>query len=486
MHSGRSALLVLISAAAVSFVITGGKAEAKSLSSSLPSAGVSYTLSGNGVTLRDVEEELKAVTATASTAVYISESVYTDEAGSASSDIQSSDQAVTADETAASEAGTTTVTQESQTASSETSDTSSADAASGETVKENAGTAVSNILTTNLSENQQKAIDEIRKLVDNAENSLSNTSATDSTSASDAGTSTEKSGTSETTVEGIADDKLAVSTADDFVNIRKEPSTDSEVLGKLYSNAVAQILEETDDGWCKIQSGDVTGYVKKEFVTTGEKAKEIAEETSTLVATVTTETLRVRAAADMESDVITLVPQGEKLDIISETDGWIEVNTSDGQGFISADFADVENEYVEAESKEAEEARITSESTSSGSASGSSLGQKVANYALQFVGNPYVWGGTSLTNGADCSGFVLSVFAHFGYKMPHNDAADRSMGTAVDGIANAQPGDVVCYYGHVGIYIGGGQIVNASNPTNGIRVNSASYRQIVAIRRIAE
>ncbi len=452
MHSGRSALLVLISAAAVSFVITGGKAEAKSLSSSLPSAGVSYTLSGNGVTLRDVEEELKAVTATASTAVYTSESVYTDEAGSESSDIQNSDQAVTADET----------------------------------VKEDAGTAVSDILTTNLSENQQKAIDETKKLVEDAGNSSGNTSATESTSASDTGSSTEKSGTSETTVEGIADDKLAVSTADDFVNIRKEPNTDSEVLGKLYSNAVAQILEETDDGWCKIKSGDVTGYVKKEFVTTGEKAKEIAEETSTLVATVTTETLRVRAAADMESDVITLVPQGEKLDIISETDGWIEVNTSDGQGFISADFADVENEYVEAESKEAEEARITSESASSGSASGSSLGQKVANYALQFVGNPYVWGGTSLTNGADCSGFVLSVFAHFGYTMPHNDAADRSMGTAVDGLANAQPGDVVCYYGHVGIYIGVGQIVNASNPTNGIRVNSASYRQIVAIRRIAE
>ena len=452
MHSGRSALLVLISAAAVSFVITGGKAEAKSLSSSLPSAGVSYTLSGNGVTLRDVEEELKAVTATASTAVYTSESVYTDEAGSESSDIQNSDQAVTADET----------------------------------VKEDAGTAVSDILTTNLSENQQKAIDETKKLVEDAGNSSGNTSATESTSASDTGSSTEKSGTSETIVEGIADDKLAVSTADDFVNIRKEPNTDSEVLGKLYSNAVAQILEETDDGWCKIKSGDVTGYVKKEFVTTGEKAKEIAEETSTLVATVTTETLRVRAAADMESDVITLVPQGEKLDIISETDGWIEVNTSDGQGFISADFADVENEYVEAESKEAEEARITSESASSGSASGSSLGQKVANYALQFVGNPYVWGGTSLTNGADCSGFVLSVFAHFGYTMPHNDAADRSMGTAVDGLANAQPGDVVCYYGHVGIYIGGGQIVNASNPTNGIRVNSASYRQIVAIRRIAQ
>lgn len=311
---------------------------------------------------------------------------------------------------------------------------------------------------------------------------------------------------------------LVASTASDFVYIRKEASQDSEILGKLYSNSVGEILAEADEnGWIKIKSGDVTGYVKKDYVAEGSKAQEIADNVSKKQATVTTTTLRVRAAADPESDVISLIGKGEQLDIIKEENGWYKVNTADGEGYISADFADVEQIYpeavsIETERKEQEEKEAkekaeqeakqkstsqkssasgstkssgsTASSKSSGSTSGSSQGQAVVNYAMQFIGNPYVWGGSSLTNGTDCSGFTMSVYSHFGVSLPHYDGAQRSCGTAVSSLAEAQPGDLICYYGHVGIYIGNGQIVHASNPRTGITTGSATYRQIAAIRRI--
>lgn len=110
-------------------------------------------------------------------------------------------------------------------------------------------------------------------------------------------------------------------------------------------------------------------------------------------------------------------------------------------------------------------------------------GSAVVSYACQFVGNPYVWGGTSLTNGADCSGFVMSVFAHFGISLPHSSAAMQGCGQAVS-YANAQPGDLICYSGHVGIYMGGGSIVHAQSTAVGITTSSATYRTIVAVRRV--
>ena len=127
----------------------------------------------------------------------------------------------------------------------------------------------------------------------------------------------------------------------------------------------------------------------------------------------------------------------------------------------------------------------TSTSTSTGN---SSLGSTIANYACQFIGNPYVYGGTSLTNGCDCSGFVMQVYAHFGYSLPHSSSAMRSVGRAVGSLSEAQPGDILCYSGHVGIYVGGGTMVNASNskpyPAGGIKYTNASYRTILAIRRL--
>lgn len=117
------------------------------------------------------------------------------------------------------------------------------------------------------------------------------------------------------------------------------------------------------------------------------------------------------------------------------------------------------------------------------STGGSATGQQIASYACQFVGNPYVSGGTSLTNGADCSGFTYRVYSDFGYSIPRTSYAQRNVGTGVD-YANAQPGDIICYSGHVAIYIGNGKIVHASTASTGIKISNAQYREILSVRRI--
>ncbi len=116
-------------------------------------------------------------------------------------------------------------------------------------------------------------------------------------------------------------------------------------------------------------------------------------------------------------------------------------------------------------------------------ATGSDLGKNIAKYGCQFIGNPYVYGGTSLTNGADCSGFTYRIYADFGYSIPRTSTAQRSCGTGVS-YENAQPGDLICYDGHVGLYVGGGYIVHASTEKTGIKVSKATYRTILAVRRV--
>lgn len=301
---------------------------------------------------------------------------------------------------------------------------------------------------------------------------------------------------------------LVIADVNDYVNVRDIPSEDGEIVGKLYDNSVGHFIEE-EDGWYKITSGNCTGYVKGEYCVTGEDAIELAKEVGVRIATVTTTTLKVREEASKDSSVLGLVPIEDQLVVIEELDGWVKVDIEEGYGYVSLDYVELSTEFVEAESKEEEEARLEKErkareeanaaaaraqAARGGSsyrpenpvtqASGSGAGTDVANYALQFVGNPYVYGGTSLTNGADCSGFVMSVYANFGVSLPHSSAADRNVGYDVGGIDNAQPGDIVCYSGHVGIYIGNGQIVHASTSKTGIIVSNATYRQPLCVRRI--
>ena len=300
-----------------------------------------------------------------------------------------------------------------------------------------------------------------------------------------------------------ANKNICIAKVNDYVNVRKGPSEQDEIVGKLYDKSAGKVLEEVD-GWYKISSGSIKeGYVKKEYVVVGEAAEKLAKEVGTRLATVVTQTLRVREDATTESAILGLVPEGEELVVKEEAKGWVKVSIEEGEGWVSLDYVTLRTDYVQAESKEEEEARLKKEeearraanaaaakkSGSSknqvvGNSAGSSTGRSVANFASQFVGNPYVYGGTSLTNGADCSGFVMSVYANFGVSLPHSSSALRSVGYGVS-LSEAQPGDIICYSGHVGIYLGNNTILHSSTAKTGIKFTSpVNYRQVLAVRRI--
>ncbi|MCC8028796.1 MAG: SH3 domain-containing protein [Lachnospiraceae bacterium] len=257
---------------------------------------------------------------------------------------------------------------------------------------------------------------------------------------------------------------LAVAVVNDYVNVRSAASTDSEIVGRMENSAVA-VVEGEENGWYQITSGSVSGYVLAEYLTVGDR--ELLESVRARAATVQAQFLRVRSEASLDASVRMLVSEGTQLEVLDEnTEGWVHVQVSDTDGYVSADYVTVEDMYLYAK---------TQEEVSSGTA--------VVSYALQFVGNPYVWGGTSLTNGADCSGFIMSVYANFGVSLPHSSAALRSVGTGVS-YSEAQPGDIICYSGHVALYIGNGQVVHAANERKGIIVSSATHMDIIAVRRI--
>lgn len=270
---------------------------------------------------------------------------------------------------------------------------------------------------------------------------------------------------------------LGIAQVDGNLNVREAPGTEASVVGKMPNNAGCEILE-VDGEWTKISSGDVTGYVSSEYLLTGEAALAKAEEVKQTVATVTTTTLYVREEPNTDCTIITSMPIGEELEVVEVLDGWVKINVDSDEGYVSSDYVEVSTELTKA---------MTMTEVRYGQGV-SDVRVSMVQYATQFVGNPYVWGGTSLTHGADCSGFVLSVYANYGISLPHSSRAQANCGSTISA-SEAKPGDLFFYgngksINHVAIYIGNGQVVHASSPKSGIKISSAYYRTPVKVVRI--
>lgn len=289
---------------------------------------------------------------------------------------------------------------------------------------------------------------------------------------------------------------MAFSDTGDYTYIRSAPDENSDWVGKLYQDSAAQVLEYLD-GWTKVRSGSAEGYVPADSLITGEEASLRAEKFEDHTVTVTAYALNVRDGQGTGADILTQVGLGETYEVTGDpVDGWYPVKVGEIDGWVSGNYVTEETSYSYGETKEEEEARLEEEArraeearaAETGAAAGilpggSVTGQAVIDYACQFIGNPYVWGGTSLTDGADCSGFVQSVYAHFGVSLPRTTYEMVNSGYAVS-YAEALPGDLILYDGHVGLYMGDGTIVNAMNEADGIGICSSTYTNIIAVRRV--
>lgn len=318
---------------------------------------------------------------------------------------------------------------------------------------------------------------------------------------------------------------VGISIANNYVNIRTEPNTDSEVVGKLYQGSAASITETVGD-WVKITSGNAEGYIKAEFLAIGFDAEELVDKYGTRWAVVNTETLRVRMEASTDSRIATLVPMGERLLVTQVLDGWYEISIDGGDitGFVSAEFVNLEVEFEHAITVEEEQAEIRRQREAEEALRrqqeeqrrreeerrkreeeakqqqqqpvvdvvGSGTGAEIAAFAQKFVGNRYVWGGTSLTNGADCSGFVQSVYKNFGISIPRTSREQCAGAGYKVSLDSLQAGDLVFYtnssgvVNHVAMYIGNGKVVHASDPRSGIIISTMRYRTPYMARRVVD
>lgn len=352
---------------------------------------------------------------------------------------------------------------------------------------------------------------------------------------------------------------LGVSKADNYVNIRKEPSTESEIVGKLYRGCATDILERLDGDWVRIKSGNVEGYIAANYLAIGKDAEAMVDEYATKYATVLTTTLNVREKQSTDSKILTQIPLGETYVVVKEYDEWVEIllgsNGDDEQGdftgFVKKEDGNVklveinvefkfaisieeelaikraqeEAERAERERQEklarekeakrkaeeaakkaeaerkAQEAAKKTESSkkdtsdakpSKSSSNVSALQQEIVTYALKFVGNRYVWGGESLTNGADCSGFTWRIYKDFGYSIPRTSREQAASAGRKVSISERQPGDLIFYtnssgtVNHVALYIGNDRIVHAANSRQGIITSKYNYRDVYRVRRVID
>lgn len=285
---------------------------------------------------------------------------------------------------------------------------------------------------------------------------------------------------------------LVISKVNNYLNVREEPKPDGKIIGKMTSKAGGEILE-TLDGWYKVKSGPIIGYITADpqYTATGQEAKDIAMETASLRAVINTDVLNVRTEPSTESKVWTQIVKDERYPVLAQLDGWVEIEldsideedgTTSDKAYISTRDNNVEVRYALNEAIKFSPAEVAANNAAS-------RRSKIVNFAVQYVGNPYVWGGTSLTNGADCSGFTMKVMQQFGVSLPHYSGSQAKMGKAVKS-SEMRPGDLIFYansggtINHVALYIGNGQVVHAASRKSGIKISTWNYRSPVAIRNV--
>ena len=268
------------------------------------------------------------------------------------------------------------------------------------------------------------------------------------------------------------------------VSIRSAASTDADKLDVLVGSYSITRTGVGDNGWSKVDYNGQTGYIKSEYLTTTKPAaasdstQQTTEKKQETKETVyATAGVNIRAKASADADKIGTLAAGGSITRTGKTSsGWSRVDYNGQTGYIKSDYLTTTKPTV------------TSNTTASSTSSSSSLGQQIADFAVQYVGYPYVYGGNSLTNGVDCSGFTQQVYLHFGYSIPRRASIQATVGTSV-AISDLQPGDLVFYgdsegVGHVVIYIGNGKVVHASTPSKGIIISDLYYRTPMCAKRI--
>lgn len=267
---------------------------------------------------------------------------------------------------------------------------------------------------------------------------------------------------------------LGVANVTNHLNIREGAGEEYDLAGKLPVDAGCDILEKKGE-WYKIKSGQVTGYVKGEFLLTGKAAIQRADKVKSEVATINTQTVYLRTEPNTKCTIWAAMPEGEELEIISKKKNWLKVNLDGDECYVAKEYADISYQLEKAQS-------ITEMKYGEGI---SDVRVDMVAYALDFVGNEYEWGGTSLTGGVDCSGYTMRIYEKYGIYLPHSSRAQPNSGTKIDS-SQAKPGDLFFYgsggsINHVAIYIGNGQVVHASSEKTGIKISNAFYREPICV-----
>lgn len=325
----------------------------------------------------------------------------------------------------------------------------------------------------------------------------------------------------ETPEDEPVDEYISFAIADviSYVNVRKEPNTESDILGKIYDGAVAQIVEVVGEGenqWFRIISGNVKGYIKAEFFIHGEDAAAVMDQYVCQYARVNVETLNVREGQSTDTDRIGYVCSGERLKVIENCGEWIHIQYTDEiEGYVYAEYVTIMEEYAYAKSPEeeqkewdfiaelndragisedvvVEDSTVTIQPPSPSYTTNSELRQQIVDYAMQFLGDPYIHGGQSLATGTDCSGFTMYVLAEFGYLISRTPQGQYTGAGRSTSYSEAQPGDIICYSengstcSHVAFYIGDGKILHAANPQDGVKISSATYTYVFAVKNVID